>query len=75
MGRLDNYNFNHDIELNNFKDAVRRIINFGKYATPVITVPPDWSGQPGETVFLRPTTGGTTFYLYAGSAWTALLSV
>jgi len=75
MGRLDNYNFNHDPELNNFKDAVRRIINFGKYATTVLTIPPDWSAQPGERVLVAPSSGGTTEYVYISSAWFAAWSI
>src|SRR3990167_8296794 len=36
MGRLEDFNFSHDSELRNFKDKLRRIINFGKYAITVM---------------------------------------
>lgn len=75
MGRIDDFNFHHDTELTNFKDQVRRIINFGKYAIPVVTSLPDWAAQPGETVLYRPSSGGTTQYFYAGSAWISSWSV
>ena len=69
MGRLNDYNFSHDTELTNFKDGIRRIFNFGKYSIPIVTALPDWAAQPGEFVLYQPATGGTTWYVYYGSAW------
>ena len=75
MARLQDYNFSHDIELTNFKDSLRRIINFGKYATPLVTSLPDWAAQPGEEVIYRPSSGGTTSYRYLNSAWVSTWSI
>lgn len=74
MGRIDDYFFN-DRELNDFKDQIRDLINFGKVATQIVTTAPDWAAQPGERVLLRPVSGGMTEYIYAGSAWTSTWSI
>lgn len=75
MGRIEDFDFHHDVRLSKFKDEVRRIINFGKYADPIVTSLPDWAAQPGEGVLYRPSSGGTTRYFYAGSAWISSWSV
>ena len=75
MGRIPNFDLSDNIELSNFKDEVRRIINFGKYARQVVTTVPTWAAEPGEAVLFRPTSGGTTEYFYAGSAWISGWSV
>ena len=75
MGRIENFNFNHDTELTNFKDKVRRVINFGKYSIPEVLVPPTWAAEPGESVLLVPSSGGMTQYIYHGSAWYSTWSI
>lgn len=67
--KLQDYNFLHDLQLQEFKDAIRDIINLGKYQMPVVTSAPTWAGQIGEAVLLMPTSGGTTMYYYHGTAW------
>lgn len=68
MGRIPDYRID-EIELRNFKDSVRRIVNFGKYAIPIVDSVPTWDGDPGEFVLYQPSSGGTTWYVYYGSAW------
>lgn len=62
-------------DLENFRDEITNLLNYGKYAIPVITSLPNWAAQPGETVLYRPASGGTTQYFYAGSAWISSWSV
>lgn len=69
MGKLSDFNFVYDIQLQAFKDEVRNIINYGKVALSVVTTAPTWIGQKGEQVLLMPSTGGTTYYYYHGTAW------
>ena len=69
MGKLGDYNFTSDIQLQDFKDELRNLWNFGKYQVPVVTTPPSWAGQKGEEVLYMPTSGGTTKYYYHGTAW------
>jgi len=64
-----------DLETLNFADRVREVINFGKYQIPVVTSVPAWQGSLGEFVLYRPTSGGTTQYFYAGTAWVSTWSV
>lgn len=75
MGRIPDYSFNGDENQQSFSDAVRRIINFGKTATPLITSLPSWAAEPGERVLFRPTSGGTTEYVYFDSAWVSTWSI
>ena len=74
MGKVGEYNIK-DIETRNFYDTVRDIINFGKYQKPFITSLPDWTGGVGETVIYRPDSGGTTQYIYLGTAWVSTWSI
>ena len=74
MGRIDDYFF-EDRELNDFKDQVRDLLNFGKQELQIITTAPNWDARPGERVLFRPASGGTTEYFYAGSAWISAWSV
>ena len=69
MSRLNDYDFHDELELQTFKDELRRIINFGKYSIPIITSLPTWAAEPGEFVLFQPASGGTTWYVYYGSAW------
>ena len=75
MAKLIDYDLSEDVEISNFKDAVRNLINFGKYAMQVVTALPSWAAEPGEAVLFRPSSGGTTMYFYAGSAWISSWSV
>ena len=74
MARIDDFVFD-DPNMDLFKDQIRRVLNFGKYATQVVTTVPSWDAQPGERVLFRPASGGTTEYFYAGSAWISGWSV
>lgn len=67
--KLNDYNFMYDLQLQQFKDELRDLINNGKYQMPIISIPPSWSGQKGESVLLMPTSGGTTMYYWHGTAW------
>ena len=69
MGRIEDFNFHDDINLRTFKDRIRRIVNFGKYSIPIIDILPTWAAEPGEFVLYQPSSGGTTWYVYYGSAW------
>ena len=69
MAKLDDWNFQYDLQLQEFKDKVREIVNNGKFQTQVVTAPPTWSGKIGEAVLLMPATGGTTYYYFHGTAW------
>jgi len=62
-------------DLENFRDELTNLINYGKYAIPVVTTEPDWNGQPGETVLFFAASGGTTQYFYKNSAWVSSWSV
>ena len=75
MSKLSDFQFMNDIQLQSFKDEVRNILNFGKYQKQVVTTVPSWSANLGEEVLLRPTSGGTTNYFYAGTAWVSSWSV
>ena len=66
--RIDDYSFK-DREMEDFKNQVRELLNFGKYSTPIVTTLPSWSARPGEFVLFQPVSGGTTQYNYYGSAW------
>ena len=68
MAKIDDFELSN-VELNAFKDQVRDIWNFGKYQIPIVTSPPSWSARPGEFVLYQPASGGTTWYVYYGSAW------
>lgn len=74
MVKINDYFF-QEYELNAFKDEVRDIINYGKVQTMVVTSLPSWAARPGERVLFRPSSGGTTEYFYAGSAWVSAWSV
>ena len=64
----------HDRDLNEFKNQIRDFWNFGKYQIPIITSLPTWAARPGEFVLFQPTSGGTTQYVYYGSAWVSTWS-
>jgi len=62
-------------ELENFREEVTNLLNLGKYSAPIITGTPTWRAQPGEMVLFRPSSGGTTNYVYLNSAWVSTWSV
>lgn len=62
-------------EVENFRDSVTTVWNYGKYQIPVVTSLPNWNSNPGETVLFRPASGGTTMYFYANSSWISSWSV
>ena len=64
-----------DTELREFVDKVRELLNYGKYQYSVTTSLPGWVGLTGEQVLYRPTSGGTTQYVYLGTAWISTWSI
>lgn len=76
MGKISDYPLSKiSSDLENFRVEVFNLLNYGKYAIPLITSPPTWKGQPGETVFYTPASGGTTQYFFKNSAWISSWSV
>ncbi len=75
MGRISEFDFSKSgEEQREFKDEVTNLINFGKYATQVLTTtaPPSWSGREGEQVQGIVINGGTYAayqYWWLNSAW------
>lgn len=55
-------------ELNNFKDTVRDVLNFGKAQFQVVTTAPTFAGRNGEITIFRNGTDGR-LYLFLGSSW------
>lgn len=62
-------------ELENFKEDITNLLNYGKYAIPIVTILPNWDAEPGETVLFFASSGGTTQYFYKNSAWVSSWSV
>lgn len=76
MGKISPYSFGGiSADLENFRDELTNLINYGKYAIPIVTSPPGWNAQPGETVLFFAASGGTTLYFYKNSAWVSSWSV
>ena len=74
--KLPGYNFGRiDTELEEWRDLVTTVLNLGKYQIPTVTTAPTWTGAKGETVYVMPDSGGTTWYVMRNTAWVALLSV
>ena len=70
MGRLEPYSLgNISLELENFRDSITNLWNYGKYAPPVVTSIPTWDSQPGEFAWISPASGGRTLVVYLNSAW------
>ena len=63
------------LDLEQFRDEVTNLLNDGKYASSVSTVTPTWTGNKGETVWVMPSSGGTTQWVYRNTAWVSLVSV
>jgi len=63
------------VELEQFRDEATILINNGKYSSPTITSAPTWAANKGETVWVMPSSGGTTQYVYRNTAWVAVFSV
>lgn len=76
MGKLSDYPLSKvSADLENFRVEIFNLLNYGKYAIPLVTNPPTWQGQPGETVLYTPASGGTTQYFFKNSAWISSWSV
>jgi len=69
--RLPRYDFDPsqvNPELAEALDYVRMILNYGKYQLNIVTTPPDWDGEDGETVIYN--AGGTKWlYSYLDGGW------
>lgn len=75
MGKVDDFEFSNDPELELFKDQIRDLLNYGKYQIPNVSAVPTWAGDPGETVWFWPASGGSTLYFYKNSAWVSYASI
>ena len=74
--KVSNYDFSDlSDDLEEWRDGVATILNYGKYQIPTVTTAPTWTGNKGETAFVMPSSGGTTLYVMRNTAWVALLSV
>lgn len=65
-----------DLALENFRNSVTTIWNYGKYQTPIVTAgTPTWDALPGERVIYRPASGGMSEFVWVqASAWLVLVS-
>jgi len=66
-----------DLQLENFRNSVTTLLNYGKYQTPIVTAgTPTWrTAQPGERVIYRPASGGMSEFVWVqASAWLVLIS-
>jgi len=65
-----------DLALENFRNSVTTVWNYGKYQIPIVTAgTPTWDAQPGENVLFRPASGGMSLFVYVqASAWLVLIS-
>lgn len=76
MGKISDYFLGKiSSDLENFRVEVVNLLNYGKYADPIVTSLPTWKAQPGEGVLFMPASGGTTRYFYKNSAWVSSWSV
>jgi len=70
--KLEAYEFSptlrQDVELREFVESVRQIVNNGRYQARIVTSVPDWVGDEGEIVAYS--TGGVyRLYIYLSSGW------
>jgi len=66
MGKIDEYSFKgQKQELIDFKDQVTDTINFGKVATTVVSIVPNWVANVGEEVYFI---SGNTGRLYTNTS-------
>lgn len=76
MSKLEDYDFGKQIpeDVSDFKDAVREIVNFGKYQFQLInaTTAPTFAGREVEVTFVRNGTDGR-MYVYMGTSWNLAL--
>ena len=64
-----------DVEILDFIDKIRNVLNYGKYQIPVIDFLPNWEGKIGEFVIFQPTSAGHTQYVFINTAWVSTWSV
>lgn len=77
MGKLSPYSLGQiSPELEQFRDDLTSLWNNGKYASQVLNSgAPNWSAVKGETVWVMPQSGGTTYWVFRNTAWVAMVSV
>lgn len=65
-----------DLALENFRNSVNTVWNYGKYPFPIVTAStPTWKAQPGESVIYSPASGGLSLFVYVqASAWVVVNS-
>ena len=76
MGKLADQDFSKlPIQVLQFKDDTRTLLNFGKaqFQVLVATTGPGFAGRAGEITFLHNGTDGR-MYVYMGSSWNLSLS-
>ena len=69
VGKVDDYNLSKvSNELENFKEDVSNILNYGKYSSQVVTAVPTWVARNGEFVLYS---AGTIkrLYFYNSNTW------
>ena len=69
MGKVDDYNLSKvSNELENFKEDVSNILNYGKYSSQVVTSAPSWVARNGEFALYS---AGTLkrLYFYNSNTW------
>jgi hypothetical protein len=62
-------------ELENFREEITNLINNGKQGRIISAGTPTWRADPGQMILFRPTSGGTTNYVYLDSAWVSTWSI
>src|SRR3990167_5266873 len=77
VGKISPYSLGQiSPELEQFRDEITNLFNLGKYASAVLNSgAPTWTANKGETVWVMPSSGGTTQYVFRNTAWVALVSV
>ena len=76
MAKIQDYDVSKvSKELQEFVDAMRLLVNFGKFQFQVINAStgPTFAGRPGEVTWIRNGTDGRA-YVYMGSSWNLALA-
>ena len=73
MAKTDDYPLGKiSPDLENFKEDVQKILNYGKYSAQVVSTPPVWTANNGEFVFFNSSSTIRRIYLRLNTAWIAL---
>lgn len=77
MSKIDDFAFRGESQdVIDFKDAVRDLLNFGKYQAQVVSSVPNWTGRAGEHVWYVDGTDGRLYLAAVDNkvAWTQVLT-